>query len=116
MESKASPAQVEDVRKDVQHTRQQNNAVLHKEDLHHLHIVTTWLSATDVETEQAEHTKLRAEYPGTGRWLLDNPSFKDWFDPQIAMTHPLLWLTGIPGAGNYSSFAVIIRVMILKRV
>jgi len=58
-----------------------------------------WLRAANVANDQHELSKLRAEYPGTGRWLLDNPKFKDWFEPLCQSIPPVLWLNGVPGAG-----------------
>lgn len=75
-------------------------ADLRNEDLRRSHDVFNWLRATDVETDQYDLLKARADYPNTGRWLLDLPVFKDWFDPQYATIPPLLWLSGMPGAGK----------------
>jgi hypothetical protein len=58
-----------------------------------------WLRAANVANDQYEFSKVRAEYPGTGRWLLDNLKFKDWFGPLCQSIPPVLWLNGIPGAG-----------------
>ena len=38
--------------------------------------------------------KLR--HPGTGMWLIEHPTFKDW----LRSTNGCLWLYGIPGAGK----------------
>ena len=59
-----------------------------------------WLRAPNVENDQRFFSGIRAEYPGTGRWLLDNSTFKDWFQPLCCILPPLLWLNGIPGAGK----------------
>ena len=59
-----------------------------------------WLRAPNVANDQHEFSRLRSEYPGTGRWLLDNQKFKDWFAPLCQSIPPVLWLNGIPGAGE----------------
>ncbi|KAJ4283695.1 hypothetical protein NW764_001253 [Fusarium oxysporum] len=59
-----------------------------------------WLRPIDPATDQDRFSKIRAEYPGTGRWLLNNETFKGWFDLRYARIPPLLWLTGLPGAGK----------------
>ncbi|KAF5549979.1 zinc finger C2H2-type integrase DNA-binding protein [Fusarium napiforme] len=62
--------------------------------------VCHWLQPIDPAADQDLFSKIRAENPGTGRWLLDNETFKGWFDLRYARIPPLLWLTGLPGAGK----------------
>ncbi|KAF5254484.1 hypothetical protein FANTH_742 [Fusarium anthophilum] len=62
--------------------------------------VCQWLQPIDPAADQDLFSKIRAEYPGTGRWILNNEAFKGWFDPRYANIPPLLWLTGLPGAGK----------------
>ncbi|RBA12653.1 hypothetical protein FPRO05_04103 [Fusarium proliferatum] len=62
--------------------------------------VCHWLRPIDPTADQDLFSKIRGEYPGTGRWLLDNETFKGWFDLRYARIPPLLWLTGLPGAGK----------------
>jgi hypothetical protein len=61
--------------------------------------VLQWLSPSSAETIQESCEKARLKYPGTGQWLLRDDRFKKWFHPDIC-SNPLLWLTGIPGAGK----------------
>jgi hypothetical protein len=69
------------------------------EDLKRRQVVDTWLKSVDVENQQYYFANIRAQYPGTGQWLLDHTTFKEWFDPQFAAV-PTLWLHGNPGAGK----------------
>ncbi|KAF5686302.1 zinc finger C2H2-type integrase DNA-binding protein [Fusarium circinatum] len=62
--------------------------------------VCHWLQPIDPAADQDLFSKIRAEYPGTGRWLLDNETFKGWFNLRYARIPPLLWITGLPGAGK----------------
>lgn len=64
--------------------------------------VCHWLQPIDPAADQDLFSKIRAEYPGTGRWLLDDETFRGWFDLRYARIPPLLWLTGLPAAGNCS--------------
>lgn len=64
--------------------------------------VCSWLRATNPETDQHRFSKIRVDDPDAGRWLFDNRFFNEWFDP-LYPTIPLLWLTGLPGAGNFST-------------
>jgi hypothetical protein len=42
-------------------------------------------------------------YPGTGKWLMQDPAFTKWLDMSETSTK-LLWLQGIPGAGMLVQF------------
>ncbi|KAK7431623.1 hypothetical protein QQZ08_001841 [Neonectria magnoliae] len=64
-----------------------------------LHDVKQWLSIYNSKLQHDMCAKAKAECPGSGAWLLGDNRFKAWFDP-IYCTTPLLWLTGIPGAGK----------------
>jgi len=64
--------------------------------------VMQWLSPASSETIQEGCEKARSEYPGTGQWLLRDDRFQSWFDPSFC-SNPLLWLSGIPGAGNFEN-------------
>lgn len=65
-------------------------------------LVYQWLSAANYEGDQETYTKTRRAYPGTGKWLLRHNRFHSWFDPDFC-SNPLVWLTGIPGAGELHS-------------
>ncbi|KAM0210011.1 hypothetical protein ACHAQI_006123 [Fusarium lateritium] len=68
---------------------------------YHRHLaVDSWLRATKPDNDQYRFSKIREDYPNTGQWLLDNQSFKEWFDPRYPTIPPLLWLNGLPGAGD----------------
>jgi hypothetical protein len=43
-------------------------------------------------------------YQGTGSWLLQDASFKTWLQPTQRDSR-LLWLQGIPGAGELMTYA-----------
>ncbi|KAF1995032.1 hypothetical protein P154DRAFT_548731 [Amniculicola lignicola CBS 123094] len=101
IESQASIAHIEE----IQQQRERDNDRLETQLLHEenqrFKAVYGWLNAANVDNDQYHFFQLRAEHPGTGRWLLDHPSFKDdWFNPQYPKVPPLLWLSGIPGAGK----------------
>jgi hypothetical protein len=65
-------------------------------------VVRQWLSAANCEADQETFAGMRQNYPDTGRWLLRNNRFNSWFDSMYCLTH-LLWLNGIPGAGQHFS-------------
>lgn len=100
IESRATPSQVEESQRVGQREDCQRDQEMDFEQESRFRAVYSWLNATSIETDQYYHSKIRSEYPGSGRWLLDNATFKEWFDPQFPTIPPLLWLNGIPGAGN----------------
>ncbi|PGH01881.1 hypothetical protein AJ80_08953 [Polytolypa hystricis UAMH7299] len=72
--------------------------------------VMQWLSPFHCEAEQDKHRKTRSVGKDPGRWLLDDTRFKEWFSPNCCST-PLLWLSGIPGAGKTILASVIVDVV-----
>lgn len=60
--------------------------------------VRTWLKGLRSHIDQKVAMSERAEYPETGRWLLNYPKLKIWFDIQSSEVR-ILWINGIPGAG-----------------
>ena len=42
---------------------------------------------------------IRREYPNTGQWILQRAQMKEWMNPEHD-NGSLLWLNGIPGAGE----------------
>lgn len=62
--------------------------------------ILKWLSAADARSHQDHLRSYRAK-TNSGHWLLQNKRFQAWVDP-TSDSAPLLWVTGIPGAGNHS--------------
>jgi hypothetical protein len=62
--------------------------------------VAAWLDGAKSHLDQLETKATREAYPQSGRWLLDRPKMKTWLDFR-SRHKPLLWLRGIPGAGNF---------------
>ncbi|OQD95723.1 hypothetical protein PENSOL_c019G09356 [Penicillium solitum] len=100
IESQAGLVQIADSQEARRLVDDRHNAEVQYESLRRSRTVFNWLRAPDVDGNQYNLTQTRAGNPGTGRWLLDNQAFKDWFDPNYPKIPPLLWLNGIPGAGK----------------
>ncbi|CAI7590736.1 unnamed protein product [Penicillium crustosum] len=100
IESQAGLVQIADSQEARRLVDDRHNAEMQYESLRRSRTVFNWLRAPDVDGNQYNLTQTRAGNPGTGRWLLDNQAFKDWFDPNYPKIPPLLWLNGIPGAGK----------------
>ena len=62
--------------------------------------VRSWLSPEDMMADQEHYAELRGGYPGTGDWILRRNLVMAWLDPGV-IVNPILWVTGIPGAGTF---------------
>lgn len=71
-----------------------------------IQFVLRWLSPADAMSDQDHHRVCRGR-SDSGHWLLANGRFKAWSDPD-SDSSPLLWMTGMPGAGNYLSAALLL--------
>jgi hypothetical protein len=62
--------------------------------------VTAWLDGAKSHLDQDNAKAEREAFPESGRWLLSRPQMKAWLD--LSSAHKtLLWIRGIPGAGEY---------------
>lgn len=59
-----------------------------------------WLSAADTASDHESLLSTWKDHPLSGRWLLGRNQFRSWFDSTNTST-PLLWVHGIPGAGQF---------------
>ncbi|KAL9039167.1 MAG: hypothetical protein Q9180_002691 [Flavoplaca navasiana] len=64
--------------------------------------ILEWFSPLNFSMTQQDLFKSRED--GTGQWLIDSPTFKDWFSGE----HHTLCCTGIPGAGKSILASVIV--------
>ena len=65
-------------------------------------IVMQWLSPFNSNAEQDRYREERSICKDPGRWLLNDVRFQQWFGVENHSA-PLLWLSGIPGAGRRMS-------------
>ncbi|KAI1412101.1 hypothetical protein F5Y13DRAFT_164339 [Hypoxylon sp. FL1857] len=70
--------------------------------------VRGWLANEDMMPDQEHYIAIRRDYPGTGRWILKKRSIRIWMDLETE-AEPIIWLTGIPGAGKTILASVIIE-------
>lgn len=75
--------------------------------------VLKWLSPADTTSDQEYYRECRGG-PDSGKWLLMHRRFKAWLDP-TSDSAPLLWVTGMPGAGKHLAVASIRPVADLAR-
>jgi hypothetical protein len=85
----------------IQDLRSQSKAFFEKHRIEELDrrrlCVQRWLCPLDVQTRH--ETAAKSRYATSGDWLLKDPTFLKWFDFDYG-DEPLLWLSGIPGAGK----------------
>jgi hypothetical protein len=64
----------------------------------YLHDSLAWLKMADEQREDELETLSGKRQEGTCEWIFSNPLFHSWKDE--AHADPILWVQGIPGAGN----------------
>jgi hypothetical protein len=102
IESEASLKEIEAAR-EAREAAETRFAEREKHDTRQKHMATAaWLAGASSRLDQEEAEAVRAEYPQSGRWLLERPPVKAWRDVSVA-SKPLLWIRGIPGAGTSSN-------------
>ncbi|CAN9189995.1 unnamed protein product [Alternaria alternata] len=86
------------------------NAAIDSENLGRRHAVYAWMKPTNMENDQEYLRRIRLAYPGTCCWLLNDMTFREWFEYEenISTASNLLWLNGKPGSGKtvLASFVV----------
>jgi hypothetical protein len=103
IESQASLSQIREFQEARAEEERRYDKEVNNEDLRRHREVYTWLKPTNMDNDQDNLRKLRAQYPRTGQWLMKNGVFKKWLDPKFPTLPTLLWLNGQPGAGMAAS-------------
>jgi hypothetical protein len=76
--------------------------------------VKDWLAVyPPLQCDHEKYRLVRGNYPGTGDWIAETEAIKHWLDADVPST-PLLWMTGIPGAGKFTFSATIIFIIPLS--
>jgi hypothetical protein len=73
-----------------------------QDKLERLKHLALWLSAADVTNDHEKIAQARQGHPDSCRWILRKSNFRKWYDQQVVQK-PLLWIHGIPGAGQWES-------------
>lgn len=103
IERHATLSQIEDSQESQRLANDRFDITMQNEDMARSVVVSQWLKSPHTDVDQYNFTKVRLDYPDSGKWLLDNQSFKEWFDPSFPKIPPLLWVSGIPGSGLLQS-------------
>ena len=72
--------------------------------------VFRWLSTVPCEAHHKQSCKKILD--GTGRWLLESPTFLEW---QKSSASALLWLNGTPGSGKSKLSSIVIQNLLEKQ-
>lgn len=64
----------------------------------HLHDSIAWLKVADEQQDDELQKLSDKRHEGTCEWVFNNPLFQSWKDD--AHAEPILWVKGIPGAGQ----------------
>jgi hypothetical protein len=107
IESGASMAEFEEIQNHRQTAILAFEKQMRDQDILHRDTVKAWLCHFNCEAQQGNHRDTRSVCKDPGRWLLDDPRFKEWFAPDYCSA-PFLWLKGIPGAGKTILASVVV--------
>ena len=66
-----------------------------------LGILRAWLSAAPASLDYENFIRKLKDYPESGLWLVNDDRIQSWLNPDTCGS-PLLWVNGIPGAGESS--------------
>ncbi|EOA82522.1 uncharacterized protein SETTUDRAFT_22509 [Exserohilum turcica Et28A] len=73
-----------------------------------LHKIKAWLQPVST-VQDTYNTNITSLLPGTCEWLFQKEEYVDWYSQFPKKTSPLLWISGIPGAGKTTLAAKIIQ-------
>jgi hypothetical protein len=79
---------------------------------YYLHDSLAWLLPGEGHDDELEGLSNR-RHQGTCEWILKNDLFQDWKDSESG--DPILWVKGIPGAGETYIISLLIRTNRLNR-
>jgi hypothetical protein len=101
IETQASLSHFEEIQRSSTLMEEEFRNIRDAEDLRRLRETSEWLAAADMTETQELKSSSRAEYPQVCQWILREGIFQKWFDLN-SDEHHLIWINGIPGAGEYS--------------
>jgi hypothetical protein len=90
------------------HIRATQANLQHQREAREAHVIDTLAKHLDPANDGTSDLLRRVEqtlkeFPETGRWILAHPDFRNWVGPsKMDLSHRLLWLVGVPGAGKYA--------------
>jgi hypothetical protein len=100
VESRATIEQYRLYRDDIAEMQMKLDELIAGEHTKKKKAVKEWLAVgSQPQQDHVAHCETRKEFPSTGRWLLKHEFVKDWIGADNPAS-PLLWLTGMPGAGK----------------
>ncbi|KAJ4353923.1 uncharacterized protein N0V89_005654 [Didymosphaeria variabile] len=100
VERRATISQYRVYREDMGETKAKLEELVVEERTKKLVAVKEWFAVGSIQEEDhSKFTGIREKYKDTGKWIMKNDNIKDWMDADNPAT-PIVWLTGMPGAGK----------------
>lgn len=88
------------IRKRLESEQTYQNLTMEEHEMK-MKMVQTWLAGNGyLEDDHQHYQDTRNNYPGTASWILDHPNLKDWLSFDDKASTPIMWMTGVPGAGE----------------
>jgi hypothetical protein len=99
IESQANLLQIQDTQAERVKIQDSFARIQEAERKNQFIILMNWLSYANPFQDQEGSAAMRKDYPTTGQWVLDEAQVKGWLDASNIVA-PVLWVHGIPGAGE----------------
>lgn len=100
IQSRATIVQIQDIREIRIKGQETLDRQTKQADEDRLTFLKGWLLSSNVTEQHESLQKQREDVPGSGHWLLRRKEYEEWAS-ETGGDKPFLWLTGIPGAGEY---------------
>jgi hypothetical protein len=121
IDSRATLAHYRDYRDDMQKYRDDMGKLNKKlddriadEEKKKLKAVSNWLAeGQQQQTDHETFSHTRRASPGTAQWIFKNEFVKEWLESSRP-GNPLVWITGIPGAGAYRVCSQVYPVLLIQ--
>lgn len=81
-----------------------------RDDQHRQSSVLDWLSHVSCQNRHEELRQERRVYPDSTRWVFNTTQVSEWFWGSETSS-PVLWISGIPGAGRVHSVIALNEIL-----
>ena len=114
VESRATIEQYRVYRENVTEMQSKLDELIAEEHNKKRKAVKEWLAVgSQPQQDHQAYLETRKEFPSTGHWILKHELVKDWMESDNPSS-PLLWLTGMPGAGKRRRGKHIVQTVLIN--
>ncbi|KAF2638941.1 hypothetical protein P280DRAFT_470952 [Massarina eburnea CBS 473.64] len=100
IECRASLSQYQLYREDMSDMKVKLDGLIEEEKIKKMKTVKEWLAVGSLpDNDHEEFCEVRKKNPRTGGWILNHEYIRDWMIADVPNS-PIVWMTGIPGAGK----------------